>query len=216
MRSLLPKLILVAGLSILHAAGASYNFDVLYTGGGTASLVPGSDNPNTTNLQPGDDFLWQISADGNSFWNVTAAVSAFPLMGFGVSPSADRIGDFSLELRNNGATVFSTSETASVTSYVHIGTNAISLPSGLMFDQMILNYTLTSSTYMNQSDPLDPLNGTAADSNLSGPLPIFGAPEETNSAIEYVSGVPEPGTYALLGAGMIAIGAMRFRRSSRQ
>ena len=49
---------IVLGALAVPATATSYNFDVLYSGNGNATLASGSDNPLTTSLVPGDNFLY--------------------------------------------------------------------------------------------------------------------------------------------------------------
>ncbi len=95
----------IASLVSSPALAASYNFDVLYSGGGVAALAPGSDDPNTVNLQPGDSFDWTIRSDSSAYWSVLVNGNFFPLMAFATWPSGERIGDFDLNLLLDGTNV---------------------------------------------------------------------------------------------------------------
>lgn len=101
-------------------------------------------------------------------------------MAFTVSDPGVRVGDFSLVLRNNGADVFTLNEVDVTNQEVHLGTNSVVLGAGLAFDEMFLDYSLTSSKELNSANTIP--------APLSGLLPIFGAPEDF-SGIRYV---PEP------------------------
>lgn len=78
---------------------------------------------------------------------------------------------------------------------MHVGTNTIELPTGLTFDEMVLEYALDAMT------PADP--NDSADTILPGPLPIFGPPELNpfypGIVFERVDDVPEPGLLTLAG-----------------
>jgi hypothetical protein len=188
----------------LHAApafAASYTFDILYSGGGVAVLNAGSDDPVGTNIQPGDDFLWTISAQGDDAWHVVTGGNFFPLMAFFVLPEGSRTGDFDLSLLHNGVEVYSTSELGTGNSFVHLGTNTIILASGLIFDQMVLNYSMTTSD--------------VTDTVIQGLLPIFGAPENSFSISYEADSVPEPGTFGMLAAGLVLLGVARRCRRER-
>ncbi|QOJ22851.1 MAG: PEP-CTERM sorting domain-containing protein [Gammaproteobacteria bacterium] len=205
--------ILAVFLLVEQSFAASYNFDILYNGGGSTSLETGSDDPIGTNLQPGDTYTWNLHTNASSFWRVDTGDSFFPLGAFGVNESAIRTGDFDLVLRNNGTNVFFTSEVAATMQWVHVGTNAISLATGLEFDEMQLSFALTSAVVDYSFDPLLPenaLNGNPSDTTINGRMSIFGAPE-AYSGISLVSVVPEPEFYAMLlaGIGLLGIAARR-------
>jgi hypothetical protein len=219
LKRLLCILTLIACLHAKSAMAASYTFDVLYSGGGNASLAGGSDNPVGTNILPGDTFDWTITAQGGDQWHVITSNGFFPLMAFFVLPTADRVGDFTLTLLNDGSSVYSTSETNALNSYVHMGTNAIFLTAGLVFDQMVLNYALTSATFNDPGDPSNPNNGLPTDSVIQGLLPIFGAPEENPfypGIIYEQASVPEPSTYAMIALGLVTLAYAAQRRRQRQ
>jgi hypothetical protein len=215
--------VLLAGLLSLSSVGRAVHFDfnVQYQGGGVAALLAGND-PMASSLVAGDTFDWDIQAQGTGFWEVLVGDGFFPLMAFGTWESGTRTGDFTLTLKNNGSDVFSYAELGSQQSFIHIGTNTISLVTGLIFDQMHLSYSLTSSVeaIWDGSDwvpGVNPINTT-----LSGLLPIFGAPEATadwsNGDIAYRTGAAVPdfaSTLALLAGalGLVSALARRTRRA---
>jgi len=186
------------------ASAAAYHFDIGYSGGGSAFLETGSDNPVGTNLKAGDTFLWDFHAAGPSdYWNVVSGGKFFPFMAWQVEEQARRTGDWSLTLKLDGADVFSTSENGSVQSYLHVGTNDVVLTTGLQFDQMILSYSLTASG--------------SADTTIASIFSIGGQPPEVMfaSRIAFVqsAAVPEPSMLLLIGAGIL--GVARSRRERR-
>jgi hypothetical protein len=187
-----------------------HQFDVNYFGQNQAQLVAGSEDPEGFSLMVGDYFHWSIKADGNGEWRVEQAYPGgfFPLMAFATNESGRRTGDFTLKLLNNGAEVFNQSETGSQQAQVHVGTNAIVLASGLVFDQMVLDYQLTSAV----TDDQDAL---PVDTTLRGLLPIFGAPEMNTyyPGIVYAP-VPEPTVAWLMLAGLAGLGFAARRRSA--
>ena len=197
-------------VSVSAAHAASYNFDVLYSGGGVATLQPGSDDMTATSMLVGEDFTYTLSAEGAGAWKALNDDGIFPLFAIGVNESASRNIDYTLNLLNNGATVFSLAENGVGVSYVHIGTNTQSLTAGLVFDQWVLHALINSSDSV-EDPPLD----TATPSGL---LPIFGAPEDhAPNSIAYsttgFSAVPEPASWALMIGGFALTGAaLRQRR----
>jgi len=195
---------------------ASYNFNVEYQGNGSAALLAG-DNPIGTTLLPGDSFIWNILAEGTGFWHVSGNVSLFPFMSFAVSQYGDetgeRIGDFTLSLRNNGGEVFTLTQTGASQRFIHIGTNLVSLTAGLDFDEMQLNYSLISS---------DLNGGPDAGSTPYGDLMGFaGSPEFSSDGygtIFYLRSapIPEPETYAMLLCGLGLLGFAARRRKLKE
>ncbi len=212
-------LFVVAALACtLSVEAASFTFNVQYFGGGVTALGPGSDNPAAVNLQPGDSFDWRFTAQNSAFWQVNVSRPYDFLMAFSTDPTAERVGDFTFELRKGGSTVFTQIETGASNRYIHVGTNRTNLTAGLQFDELFLSYTLTSATFDDPVDPTNPLNGTPVGTPLFSPLPIFGAPEVNatsigSGGIEYVTTViPEPGTWALLLTGGALAAIARRRR----
>lgn len=198
-------------VSVSGAQAASYNFDVLYSGAGVAALQPGSDDMTATSMLVGDDFTYTLSAEGAGAWQALNDTSIFPLFAIGVNESAQRNIDYTLNLLNNGATVFSLAENGIGVANVHIGTNTQSLTAGLVFDQWVLHAIINSSNSI-EDPPLD----TATPSGL---LPIFGAPELASpatiaySTTGFSTGVPEPASWALMIGGFALTGvALRRRR----
>lgn len=211
--SVFASILVASGYLSGAAQAADYHFDVLYSGMGNATLNAGSDDPEGLSLFEGDTFSWAITAQGADVWTVVTGGDFFPLMAFAVNEPGDRIGDFTLTLSNGGSAVFTTGETGAINSEVHLGTNAISLGTGLVFNQMYLQYSLTQATEL-ENDAADPDNLQHIDSTLYGLLPIFGAPEQNkfSPGIVYAP-VPEPETWAMLLAGLGLVGAAVRRRA---
>ena len=201
--SMRTKLAIVGILSsaCLAAHAAAYNFTVNYSGGNVATLAAGSDDPLTTTLQPGDSFVYTLTAAGVGQWTTLTSASIFPLFALSVSESGNRVGDFTLDFLSGASTVFTYSEVGASNSFVHLGTNSVSLVSGLVFDTFRLSDVITS----------DDTTGSTANSLL--PWPGL-APEsyKPNDIAFNVNAVPEPATYALLIAGLAAVAGVTRRR----
>lgn len=212
-KRLMSVLAVGAGLLAPPAWAASYVFDVQYNGNGNASLAIGSDDPMAITLWDGDSFDWTISAQDDRYWEVVTGGDFFPLQALGVAESGTRIGDLTLTLLNDGVPVYTESATDVVNNFVHVGTNTITLATGLVFDQMRLQYTLT--TGIEATDyAADPDNLLPIGSSPTGLLPILGAPEMNTvfPGIVYAP-VPEPATWALwLAGGAWLAGRARRRR----
>jgi hypothetical protein len=144
-----------------------------------SALAPGSDVAFGTSIQVGERFLSTITAR-NGYWNLTTGGGFFPFMAFQVGESGTRNGTLALDLFRNGANVFSFAETSDQ-SFIHLGTNVVTLAGGLEFDVMRLDYTRNSSDVT---------------STIMGPGAVFVWPETQtflDGRIEYlVAAVPEP------------------------
>ena len=212
--SLLASIFVAAGCLSNVAHAVDYNFDVLYSGNGVATLNTGSDNPDGLTLWDGDTFDWTITAQGTDTWTVVTGGDFFPLMAFKVDEPGDRIGDFTLTLSNGGASVFSANETNTDNEQIHLGTNGINLDTGLVFDQMHLQFSLTYAIEYFGSAEVPPENPQQIGSTLQGLLPIFGAPEQNESlpGVIVYAPVPEAQTWVMLLAGLGLVGAAVRRR----
>ncbi len=205
-----------AVFAALHAASAAhaadYTFDVLYFGNNNATLAAGSDDPTATTLVDGDAFDWTIAAEDGYRWTVAVGGDFFPLMAFAVDETGRRTGDFSLTLSLQGAPVFTLVDDVFQQAKVHVGTDTVTLDSGLSFDHMALSYSLIEATE-HPEDAVDPDNLQPIGTTPTGLLPIFGAPEMNTfyPGVVYAP-IPEPATTALLLAGLATVtGAARRR-----
>ena len=204
------NLILAMAVTGLSPANAStYEFNVLYGGHDMATLAAVSDDPLATSLVVGDSFDYRLIAQGLGEWTVLSDTEIFPFFSLPVIEFAERTGDWTLTLSNNGAIVYATSEIASANAYIHMGTNALNLQPGLVFDEIELNYTLTSSTSeFSTPESLLPWPGVGPENNpyVDTPAPLAYA-------------VPEPSTYAMFLAGLLVLGLSlrsQFRGNTRR
>lgn len=189
------------------AAAASYTFDVLYSGGGSAALAAGSDDPLATTLNPGDSFTYSLTATGAGEWHTISSASIFPLFALNVLGPGIRIGDFTLNLEQNGVSVFSYSETGASNGTVHLGTNTVTVPSGLTFNAWVLTDTNTSMTDVTYTFDI-----TSTPQSLL-PWPGLAPEAYSPSVITYSSAVPEPSTWAMMLVGFVGVGYAGFRAS---
>lgn len=220
MRSFRLAIATLVAAFALSAHAESYTFDVLYSGGDNASLADGSQDPVGQSILPGDSFLWTISAQPGFEWQVVTGRKFFALMAFAVDGSGARTGDWTLNLMHEGVSVFEQSETDSVQRWVHMGTNEVDLASGLAFDKMVLQYTLTSYTPGDGEMAMAAMTTdglVTSDTVIQGMLPVFGAPETPFGPDIVYAPVPEPASYglALVGLAVVVARVRRHRAGTR-
>lgn len=221
----MTRLRLAACASLLVASSpgwaVDYAFDVIYQGSGDAVLAPGSTDPRLVTLQAGDTFVWTISALPGYQWSVLAGGDVFPMMAFGVAESAFRTSNHVLTLSSLGTTTLSRVSNSEEQSLVHMGTNTVTVPTGLVFDRLELSYALLLAEELvlvdNPDDPEKPFEerGGPIGSTPNTLLPIFGMLDSTkvaNTSTTIYGPVPEPATWALWLAGLAAAGVAARRR----
>jgi hypothetical protein len=195
----------VAAAALWLAAGAAnantYDFGVTYSGGGVAALDGGSDDLLNTTMMTGDNFTYTLSAAGAGEWTSLTSSGIFPFLALSISEADTRTNDFTIELRNNGVSVFTHSEAGAINSFAHLGSNTVSLTSGLVWDQWILTSNIVDA-------------GPSTAASLL-PWPGNGPEIFSPDAISYSAGVPEPATWSLIICGFGMAGAMLRRRKPR-
>lgn len=182
------------------ASAADYVFAVNYTGG-VATLADPSDDPLTTSLLPGDTFSYLLTAtDGD--WKKISSTAIFPFFALPVSEAGVRVGDYVLVLSDNGTAVFLDAQNDVGNSSVHVGTNDVLVPLGLVWDSYLLTYKILSDTA-----------GIATPNSLfpwPGSAPEIANPDDI--AFGTFGAVPEPASWMMMISGMGLAGAMLRRR----
>lgn len=145
-RTVFGSTLVAASLFLATAAQATlFDFDVEYDGS-TFNLDAGSDDPIGALVLAGDSFNYNVQAAGSDFWQVDAGDSFFPFLAFAVAESETRSANFFLNLLLDGVLQYSSGPLSEDNSFVHMGTNSISLTTGLVFDEMVLDYSLLGTT----------------------------------------------------------------------
>lgn len=194
---------LVAASSLtVPAQAASYDFEILYNGGGTAVLAGGSDNPVGTVFANGDTFTYKMTAVGTGYWSSLAAGSIFPFFALNGNYSSVNV-TFALNLYNNGSSILAVNDTVT-NCCAHLGTNTVAFGGGLVWDQYELVATINSIGAGNSTLTILPWPGQAPD-YYRGNLIAF---------TPGVAAVPEPAAWALMVSGLAAVGASMRRRKT--
>ncbi len=196
-RVLISTLVLFA---VSSAQATSYTWDLTYDGTTLSETSSGSGFAGAI-LSVNDDFELTVRAAGDGFWTATGASASLPINpsfdGWSGTTTANAISTGFLD----GVQVFQDTEMGASRAYAELGVNSWSLPSGLLFDLVVLDYTLLSTNP--STDPI-----------LSGQLwdtPFRGA---EYTAVEGEGSVPVPAPLALLGIGMLALGYSRLKKAA--
>jgi hypothetical protein len=203
---ILSSALLLVGTSISSQASAALlDFDVTYDGT-DFSLNAGSDNVLGAMVATGDSLNYSLSTAGTDFWKVDTAGNFFPFVAFTVGEEAIRSATMSIDLVLDGVSQFSIASSVITNSFLHMGTNSVSLSAGLMFDEIILDYALISSVHETTGDPVETeivayqIGGL--DPNIPGG---FNSGISYNAAVNPPSGVPAPAPLALLGLALAGL-----------
>jgi hypothetical protein len=202
------KYLLAVALAVLLPAVASaatvhdYRYDF---NGTSAVLASGSDNPLGDVYRAGDGFRMTISAGADRGWTIGSAYTSILDMSFRLSECGTRTGRFDLTLRRDGVDVYSFSRGPFGQSCIHMGGQSIRYEAGTVFDEIVLNYTLLSST-------------VATSTILSGNPGYWGAVWRSSGAVYAEvpdappAVVPAPPAMALMLGGLGLLSLARRRR----
>lgn len=183
------------------ANASVYTFNVLYSGGGVANLAGGSDDPLATTMNAGDSFTYNLLAQGG-VWNTINSANIFPLFALSLTESGSRTGDFTLNLKSGGSTIFSYTELGALNRFFHLGTNTVAIPNGLTFDEWNLSYTVLTAD-------------TTSTPNFLLPWPGQAPEQYSPNDVTYTSAVPEPSALLMLLVGFAGLaGLSMWRRAS--
>lgn len=195
------------GTSALTATSAQatpilYDFDVTFDGTSATQDIT-SDPIAGTNLAVGDFFNLDIHAASNDFWNVDSSFVSSLVATFVTVESASRIGNATTTLFLDGVQITQRVELGIGQSAVHIGNQSFSFVAGMQFDQLVVSYELLASSSLS--------------STIVGiPDIITFNPFFRSSRISYIQGstseIPEPGTLAIFGLGLLGMAATRRQR----
>jgi hypothetical protein len=214
-------------LTLCNSAAGQTNHVFEITFDGTDPAVDaGSVDPAGINLLPGDSFEVNLHASPGNFWRVESPYTqSFP-MSFIVSPSAIRTADIEALFMLDGVQMESIVNSNQSQQEVHIGAERWTLPVGLEFDTVLLNYALLSVEAVPDESEMDPFEdpefmveplNLAIDTTIVDRPEIFGSisnPERPffrNSNISF-NAIPEPATFALGMAGVLTLSIFRRRK----
>lgn len=204
------KYLLAVAFAMLLPAAASaatvhdYRYDFT---GSSAVLAAGSDNPLGDVLRAGDGFRMTISAGADRGWTIGSSFTSSIDMSFVLRECGTRTGRYDVTLRLDGVDVYSFARGPFNQSCVHMGGQSIRYEAGTVFDEIVLNYTLLSSTVS---------TSTIRSANPG----FFGAVWRSTGAVAYAevpdappSVVPVPPAMALMlgGLGLLSLGRRRRR-----
>jgi hypothetical protein len=193
----------VAILMAVSSAQAAtfYNFDITYNG--TSTSVDGTSDPVAgTNLLVGDHFTLDIHAATTGYWSVNTSFNTSIFASFALTTSATRTGNVTTTLFLDGLQVLQDVDLNLSQGAIHMGSQGLFLPTGTLFDQVIVDYSFLSSTGVN----------SVIQNSLFQPTfnELY-----NNSRINYVQGVqgvPDTGaTLALLGFALSGLVGLRLR-----
>jgi hypothetical protein len=201
--SKLPILVVAIVMALSSAQAATfYNFDITYNG--TSTSVDGTSDPVAgTNLLVGDHFTLDIHAATTGYWSVNTSFNTSIFASFALTTNATRTGNVTTTLFLDGSQILQDVDLNLSQSAIHMGSQGLFLPTGTLFDQVIVDYTFVSiSGGVNsiiQNNPLQPaFNQLYNDSRIN--------------YVQGAQGVPDTGaTLALLGFALSGLVGLRLR-----
>lgn len=209
--AIVTLMLCVCGASKVQAGAATiFDFEITVDGT-TPSVDPGSTDPVGVTMFPGDSFLLDLHASPDSYWRVNAEFSqSFPLS-FIVNPSGERLANVVSSFQRNGVEVANIAKSGIIQSQVHIGAENWTLPTGLEFDTVLMNYDLLDAVELGGGNTVDTIiqDRPFLFGNIgSSERPFFRHPN-----IAFIT-IPEPTALAMLTAGLLSFATVR-RRSVR-
>jgi hypothetical protein len=174
---------------------ALLNYSVTYDGTNQV-LDEGSDPMAGTSLSYGDSYLLDLHAKSDGYWKVKDGNWSFSIY---ASPqfidAGARTGNVTSTFFMDGTQVALDNDIGISQSLSHAGGQGISLSSGLLFDQIIVDYTLISSTS----------NTTIFNTNdIYYSLMTEGSYWDTR--VEYIPAtIPIPPALYLFGSGLLGL-----------
>jgi hypothetical protein len=189
------------------AASAATVHDYRYDFNGTSAvLAPGSDSPAGDVFRAGDGFRMTISAGADRGWTIGSAFTSNIDLSFYVAECGFRTGRFDLTLRRDGVDVYSFSRGPFGQSCVHMGGQNIRYVAGTIFDEIVLSYTLLSSTVATST--IGSVNPAFWGAMWQSSRVVRGEVPDAPPAV-----VPAPSALALMLGGLGLLSLARRRRA---
>lgn len=197
----------VLGLAAFQAEAATFDFEYTFDGS-SISQDAGSDTADGTTLAVGDSFTLDVSAAGDDFWKVDSDFSDFVPLSYAVSDSADRTASIITTWFLDGVAQTALIETVSQ-AFVHVGAQTWDLMAGLMFDQVVIEWTFDAID--------DPLADTTINAAGAEFFESFGDPDGSFFSASEISynvsaAVPLPAGLPMLLGALGVFGVLRRRR----
>lgn len=147
-RTLMAAFALMTLGALAPGAAQAVVFDFDITFDGLSATQDASSDPITgTTLVPGTDgFNLDIHASDGFAWEVTAPTSLGIYAGFFVQDGGSRTANVTTTFFSNGVQVAQDVDIGTVQTAVHLGAQSFNLAAGLVFDQVVVDYTFLAST----------------------------------------------------------------------